>query len=295
MDDIVQSRKARMKLWTTSSEKVCEVQTVDEAGASTSQRYTNRRFSDFIGNALPTIPSHRRASEHPAIVSPCLPGPSGSHKRKKSGFLSTGGKSELGVVLSNLTSSAIEINKCDESTPVKTKTSSTYGATLDPNVGRSTRSNSFDVSLLQNAKQFISDTEDKGAAALSGWFTKRHQPMAKKKSIRSKSTAMAVSKDMLERLQNRETEKNRKVPRSKQNKNSLVDPHVIGSAIEGFLKKSASTISSSNKGAIPKDSRRKPAPTVRSSLNWFGKSDEDDSKDTCDSSLCSTLKDLFVK
>ena len=44
MDDIVQAKacKARLKLWNTSSEKVCEVQTLDEAGASSSMRYTNK-------------------------------------------------------------------------------------------------------------------------------------------------------------------------------------------------------------------------------------------------------------
>lgn len=68
MDDIVQARKVRMKLWNTSSEKVCEVQPLDEAGGV--QRYTHtsaRRYSDFVGTSLAPIPSggKRRASELP--------------------------------------------------------------------------------------------------------------------------------------------------------------------------------------------------------------------------------------
>ncbi|VEN50961.1 unnamed protein product [Callosobruchus maculatus] len=68
MDDIVQARKVRMKMWNTSKEKVCEVQPLDETG--TVQRYTNsvaRRFSDFVGTTLAPIPSmsKRRASDLP--------------------------------------------------------------------------------------------------------------------------------------------------------------------------------------------------------------------------------------
>lgn len=290
MDDIVQTRKARMKLWTTSSEKVCEVQTVDEAGTSTStQRYKNRRYSDFVGL------SPRRGSEQPPTI--VTPSTSGLQKKKKSGLL--GSRSELGAYLNNLTSSAIEIHKCDDqpssSTPSKMKYSTSSGSTLDPNIGRSTRSNSFDVSLLHNAKQLISETEDKSSTALSGWFKKRHQPIAKKRTIRSKSTAMALSKDVLERLQNKAEGKENKKHSSKSKsrwdtKSSMMDAHMIGSAIEGFIRKNTT----SSKGAIPKSSGKKQS-SVKSSLNWFTKNNEDDSKDTCDSSLCSTLKDLFVK
>lgn len=60
MDDIVQARKARMKLWNTSSEKVCEVQTLSDAGGASGNatRYTNtnRRYSDFVGSTLAPIP-----------------------------------------------------------------------------------------------------------------------------------------------------------------------------------------------------------------------------------------------
>ncbi|XP_075156613.1 uncharacterized protein LOC142229989 [Haematobia irritans] len=345
MDDIVQSRKARMKLWTTSSEKVCEVETLNEVGGTTPQRYTNRRYSECVSAQPTPSPSYRRASEHPAIISPCIAQPtsnrSSTRRKKSTGFL--GSRTDIGSIFSNLTSSAIEIHKCEDkptppatasATKSKTTTSSTLQAPshsssnlLDPNAGRSTRSNSFDVSILNNAKQLVSDAQDNSSAALSGWFTNRHEPMARKKSVRSKSTAMALSKDVLEKLQSKDVLRESKpklVPRSKQKswtdhtKGTIVDATVIGSAIEGFLRKNSasgpsggsasgpSTSSSSKtpaKGAVPKDhnaSRRsrtqaQAANAVRSTLNWFGKGDEDDSKDTCDASLCSTLKDLFVK
>ncbi|XP_049310486.1 uncharacterized protein LOC105223632 [Bactrocera dorsalis] len=352
MDDIVQSRKARMKLWNTSSEKVCEVQTLDEVGGGTPQRYTNRRYSECVSGGTSPAPNMRRASEHPAIISPCILQPGSnrsSTKRKKSGgLLSTS-------IFSALTSSAIEINKCEDTIPTvvlpsstsasstgataKTKPTTSGGLTatggaaatsssssnlLDPNAGRSTRSNSFDVSILNNAKQLVSNAQDNSSAALSGWFEKRHQPMARKKSIRSKSTAMALSEDMLKRLQAKDVLRESKpklVPRSKQKswadttKGTIVDATVIGSAIEGFLRKGSVSGPSGSSGSSPKTSNTKSSGllskdsgkrsgrsaqsqatnAVRSTLNWFGKADEDDSKDTCEASLCSTLKDLFVK
>ncbi|XP_037940902.1 uncharacterized serine-rich protein C215.13 [Teleopsis dalmanni] len=342
MDDIVQSRKARMKLWNTSNEKVCEVQTLDERGGSTPQRYTNRRYSECVTAQTSPAPNYRRASEHPALISPCVLQPGGinvaTQRKKSSGFLGTTN------IFSSLTSSAIEIHKYDEATTPSTlsagkirttgaaaaaPTSSSSSNLLDPNAGRSTRSNSFDVSILNNAKQLVTDAQDNSSAALSGWFAKRHQPMARKKSVRSKSTAMALSKDMLERLQTKDVLRDSKPklkPRSKQKswtdttKGTIVDATVIGSAIEGFLRKSSTSSASaavsaaktasglksataSGKGAVPKDygsnrrtrTQNQATNAVRSTLNWFSKGDEDDSKDTCDASLCSTLKDLFVK
>ncbi|KAI8126863.1 hypothetical protein CVS40_3200 [Lucilia cuprina] len=339
MDDIVQSRKARMKLWTTSNEKVCEVETLTEGG-TTPQRYTNRRYSECVSGQATPSPNYRRASELPASVSPCVTQPtsnrSSTKRSKGTGLL--GSRTDITSIFSSLTSSAIEIHKCEDTPPSsaaggpKSKTNLTTNQTaasssnlLDPNAGRSTRSNSFDVSILNNAKQMVSDAQDNSSAAISGWFAQRHEPMARKKSIRSKSTAMALSKEMIEKLQTKDPLRESKPklkPRSKQKswtdhtKGTIVDATVIGSAIEGFLRKNsasgpsgseaASTSrSKSTKGAVPKDygsSRRtrttpqaQAANAVRSTLNWFGKGDEDDSKDTCDASLCSTLKDLFVK
>ncbi|TMW46405.1 hypothetical protein DOY81_008515, partial [Sarcophaga bullata] len=319
MDDIVQSRKARMKLWTTSNEKVCEVETLAEGG-TTPQRYTNRRYSECVSGQATPSPNHRRASEHPAIISPCITQPTSnrsSTKRKKpTGLL--GSRTDIASIFNTLTSSAIEIHKCDDTPPsslmaagkAKTQTAASSSNLLDPNAGRSTRSNSFDVSILNNAKQMVSDAQDNSSAAISGWFAQRHEPMARKKSIRSKSTAMALSKDMLEKLQSKDPLRDAKPklkPRSKQKswtdhtKGTIVDATVIGSAIEGFLRKNSasgpsgseaasSSRTKSGKGALPKDygssSKRQRTPqaqaanAVRSTLNWFGKGDEDDSKDS---------------
>lgn len=302
MDDIVQARKARMKLWNTSSEKVCEVQTVNETGTNSPMRYSNRRFSDFVGNTcsgLPTIASFRRASENPSSLKSPLKKPT----IKTSLFPSTN-------LLSSLASSAIEINKCEEPPPLEKHTEHDPSC-LDAPEGavKSKRSNSFDVSFLYNVKKATS-AEDNNI--LTGWFTKRHQPISKKNNNRSHSTA-AFTRDVLDRFkesnESRETKKHskdvghgpiRKLIRD--GKNAIVDSHVLGSTIEGFFRRDNSSSSSSgtqNKGAVPKDStsnKKKVTSTFKSATgSWFGKGNDDDPNDRCDSSLCSTLKDLFVK
>ncbi|KAH8235931.1 hypothetical protein KR032_010918, partial [Drosophila birchii] len=402
MDDIyLQSRKARLKLWTSSNEKVCEVQTVDEAGTGQpGRRFTNRRYSECPQPGLAN--SFRRASEFPQPgqqqqqQTPSQSQNRASTRRKKSGSGTglLGSRTDIAGIFSSLTSSAMDMHRPEpegrdnnsssasssatapasspflsqtfqaaargratSATPTPTTQAGGGGATscgttgglLDPNAGRSTRSNSFDVSLLNNAKQLVSDAQDNGSAALSGWFAKRHQPMARKKSVRSKSSAVALSKDVLERLQKKDplggdSGKPKLKPRAKQKswadatKANIVDATILGTAIEGFLRKSsnasmagtgasgssgggASTSAAAARGATPKagkdtgsasgspahGARRNRASAagssaqsqagraVRSTLNWFGKADEDDSKDTCDASLCATLKDLFVK
>lgn len=406
MDDIyLQSRKARLKLWTSSNEKVCEVQTVDEAGAGApGRRYTNRRFSECPqpGAVAGGVSAFRRASEHPQGHPPSVspqPPPStrASTRRKKSGsgMGLLGSRTDIAGIFSSLTGSgagygsgsAIDAHRPDPdggsssssaatgnsaSSPFLSNTfqqaargrttsatptpsgGQTSNLLLDPNAGRSTRSNSFDVSILNNAKQLVSDAQDNSSAAISGWFGGKRQttPVARKKSVRSKSTAVALSKEMIERLQKKDplggdSGKPKLKPRSKQKKSwadttkaNIVDATMLGTAIEGFLRKSsnagmpgggsssssgggASTstgirsggASGIGKGAIPKDSggsgsssgarrtRQSAASSaqsqagraMRSTLSWFSKGDEDDSKDTCDASLCSALKDLFVK
>lgn len=365
MDDIVQARKARMKLWNTSSEKVCEVQTVNETGASSPRRYTNRRYSDFVGSTLAPIPSNRRASENfvsPAVAATvaCVAASNEAAANNATGSTSGGGgggsiaanflkksgivvtKNDLMSLMSSLTSSANEIHRIDDedepvpeplqafvskpgasaaTTPAAASTSSSGGNQLMPEPGmqRSNRSNSFDVSILHNAKQMIAGgasgsgaaatAAEKNAAALSGWFEKRHQPMSRKKSIRPTcATTVSFSKDVLDRFKDKEERTTKEKKKSKlrwDNKSSFVDPHVIGNAIEGFLRKSSSKVRGSKESRGRKESASSASggsgasgggggSASRASF-WFGKGDEDDSKDTCDSSLCATLKDLFVK
>lgn len=326
MDDIVQARKARMKLWNTSNEKVCEVQTLDEAGTSSSaQRYTNRRFSDFIQTTLAPIPSMRRASENPSLlISPSVsqaPSPS-----KKAGIICT--NTDLISLLSSLASSATEINRISEvPTPVvptppasqqPQKTSSKF---LLPerktSLKKSNRSNSFDVSILKGVKPVSEDTK----ASNNGWFAKRHQPASKRTNTVKTSAHATVTfaKETFDKLtdskdsststpsssssSSKEKPKKRKEHKSPLNRlkwdgrSAIVDARIIGSAIEGFLRGGSSSSSSSSKSS--KDSSRSKKSTSKpSSSGWFSSKpeEEDSSGDTCDtSSLCATLKDLFVK
>lgn len=355
MDDIVQARKARMKLWNTSSEKVCEVTLDEHAAKGPTTRYSNRRYSDFVGAPLPTLQSHRRASEMPSLVSPSVPGPSAMAslgRKLKAGIVCT--NTDLLGLLSTLTSSATEINQYEEiptpttklitaeslaeshrsPAPPRTPSGGVIPKVVEPQESpeprrprrrssgtRTSRSNSFDGSVLNNARQLWTAADEK-TAVLSGWFTKRHQPMAKKKASPAscgKAAALAFSKDVLDRFKDKDRKESpgrkaclRTETRGESGKDSkwdskspVVDANVIGTAIEGFLRRSST--SSSSKGSAPKETSRlkRTDKGGGSSANggagsssrsvWFGKSDEDDSKDSCDSSLCSTLKDLFVK
>nr|CAH7723600.1 unnamed protein product [Callosobruchus chinensis] len=147
MDDIVQARKVRMKMWNTSKEKVCEVQPLDETG--TVQRYTNsvaRRFSDFVGTTLAPIPSVKKPS---------------------SGIVCT--NTDLISILHSLSTSATEINQCEKEQEDKDKPSTSRRRGQLKN----SRSNSFDISILQEK---LSSMETISIPTPSNWFTKRHQP-----------------------------------------------------------------------------------------------------------------------
>lgn len=240
MDDIVAARKVRLKCFSTSTEKVCEVQPLDEAGSS-SQRYTQptspyRRFSEFVGTPLPTIPSEkRRASAQPGIV--CT-------------------NTDLISILSNLTSSANEINE-----PKPQKTSPTKNLDQKRNRLRKNRSNSFDVSILIDQE----DVKDSSANNPRQWFVKRHQPMANKTKDQNRSRVLWDGRS-----------------------GSVIDAEQIGSAIEMFLRKSESNLAESV-GATPKTKSGK-------NSGWYSAKDgEEEPLDTCDTSLCTTLKDLFIK
>jgi hypothetical protein len=334
MDDIVTSRKARMKLWNTSTEKVCEVQTVDEAGSSTPQRYTNaRRFSDFVQSTLAPIPQHRRASENPSMLSPNVsraPSPSPS---KKAGIICS--NTDLISLLSSLASSATEINRINEvPTPIQTQppktTTSSSSATSNNNflrperktsLKKSNRSNSFDVSILQGVKQQFTGEDKSSAASGSGWFTKRHIPASKRQNTVKSSAQATVSfaRETFDKLtdsssSSKETptkeKANAKVTGGKKKehksplnrlkwdgRSAIVDARIIGSAIEGFLRTGSLSSSSSSKSSSKDASRTAKKSTAQTKTGWFSKTeDEDSSGDTCDtSSLCATLKDLFVK
>ncbi|CAH2014001.1 unnamed protein product [Acanthoscelides obtectus] len=145
MDDIVQTRKVRMKMWDTSKEKVCELQPLDETG--TVQSYINNvanRFLDFVCTTLAPIPRTKKALS--GIV--CISTDRISH---------------------SLSTSATEINPCEKEQKHKDKPSiSRRRGHLKDN-----RSNSFDISILQEK---LSSIKAISIPTPSNWFTKRHQP-----------------------------------------------------------------------------------------------------------------------
>ncbi|CAG9864123.1 unnamed protein product [Phyllotreta striolata] len=275
MDDIVQARKVRMKMWNTSNEKVCEVQPLDDAGGNV-QRYTNsaRRFSDFIGTTLTPIPSFdkRRASQQP---SPSPLAERGLIESKQvTGIVCS--NTDLISILSSRSTSATEIDRIEQEKK-ETMTEKGRPPARRRDQLKSSRSNSFDISVLNE----VADTKESKSSTLSNWFVKRHQPI-------TKTDEKADEKIVIEKEPNKVMWDERS--------GSLVDPHALGSAIEVFLRKTSPS------GESPGTSNSNVSPTktakttnVNKTKSWFNKGDEDSSTETCDSSICSTLKDLFVK
>ncbi|XP_058836716.1 uncharacterized protein LOC131693046 isoform X3 [Topomyia yanbarensis] len=215
-------------------------------------------------------------------------------------------------------SSATEINRCgdkDYPTP-QTPQSSSFKSIFKPPPDqqatesnlKKNRSNSFDVSLYHNIKQLAtgsssSPVDTEKSSVEPGWFTKRHQPMARRKSMKSPGATVSFAKEAIDKLRDKSDAKsgdvNSKTKQSKSplsklkwdGRSAIVDARMIGHAIESFITGSSSSkkSSSSSKDSSTKSTKKQP------SSNWFGKADDDDANDTCDSSLCSTLKDLFVK
>ncbi|CAG9769260.1 unnamed protein product [Ceutorhynchus assimilis] len=288
MDDIVQARKVRMKLWNTSSEKLCEVEPMDEAAGS-AQRYTNsgRRFSDFIGTTLPPIPSStkRRASELPPVP---------STSKVKSGIVCT--NIDLISILSSLSTSATEINQWEKEVPTPTLLPQQKARTKEkPHPLKTSRSNSFDVSVLRGLGISLTSkkTQQEGA---SNWFTKRHQP---------KTGFISEKKQFLENLSKKVVRKEPGKAVWTQKTGPLIDAHALGSAIEGFLKQASpdstsvkevpSSSTSSKSGKLADRVMGAANKVFGAKSNWFSKAEEDPSTEACESSLCATLKDLFVK
>ncbi|KAG5887169.1 hypothetical protein JTB14_028972, partial [Gonioctena quinquepunctata] len=275
MDDIVQARKVRMKMWNTSSEKVCEVQPLDETGSV--QRYTNagRRFSDFVGTTLAPIPSmsKRRASELPPTQSTST----GASKKQSTGIVCS--NTDLISILTSLSTSATEINHCEKDYPIEKGAKSS----VQQNRGqlKSLRSNSFDISILQ---------ENDNPHESSNWFTKRHQPIDKTEEKKEEKSSHSIS--LKEKDIKKVVEKEPGKVVWDERSGSIVDPHALGSAIEVFLRKSSPEGTSSQSSNVTPTKSEKS--TAGRSKTWFSKGDEE-STETCDSSICSTLKDLFVK
>lgn len=79
---------------------------------------------------------------------------------------------------------------------------------------------------------------------------------------------------------------------------SIIDPKVIGSAIEVYLNQKGSEAGTPT---LVREEPTPPTPSKTTKTSWFGSSsknkqpDEEGASASCDTSICSTLKDLFVK
>uniref|UniRef100_A0A6P7GY08 Uncharacterized protein LOC114343670 n=1 Tax=Diabrotica virgifera virgifera TaxID=50390 RepID=A0A6P7GY08_DIAVI len=279
MDDIVQARKVRMKMWGTSNEQVCEVQPLDDSGNANVQRYTNsgRRFSDFVGTTLTPIPSmnKRRASELPSTP---VAESSGMQSKAAPGIVCS--NTDLISILSSLSTSATEINQCVQEKEKPVDVAKTAAQQKRSQL-KSSRSNSFDISILNENV----DPHDSKSTP-SNWFVKRHQPIEKTEtkagSLKEKKEKKVIEKEPNKLLWDERS-------------GSLVDPQALGSAIEVFLRKaSPSDPPSGSLNISPTKSGGKSGST-KAAKNWFSKGEESSSTEACDSSICSTLKDLFVK
>ncbi|CAD6229940.1 GSCOCG00006652001-RA-CDS [Cotesia congregata] len=285
----------RLKMWKTPSrERVCEVQPLE--GNSSSQRYTQqqRRFSDFsaISSSTSTCSlsgtnqastSRRRASEFPrSLMSSTSPGIVCSN-------------TDLISILSSLTSSATEINRCGEERETSKSLEQKRRRLKDH------RSNSFDVSILHGTVNKQSSVEKASTEPPpSSWFANRHQPMWKKqKSVdvpsSSSSSSSALKLGVIKTV--KETLAKSSPPKETRHKvvwddtsGTRVDAQVLGSAIEEFLTSQTSQSSSSGKPAV---SPGKPKPGKVAS--WFSGGNKEPEAEACEPSICSSLKDLFVK
>lgn len=266
MDDIVQARKVRMKLWNTSNERVCEVQPLDEAGGV--QRYTNsgRRYSDFVGTTLAPIPSSSKITKET------------TKPKFSTGIVCT--NTDLISILSSLTSSATEINKTENAIE-SSKSANNLNQKRSKLKGH--RSNSFDISILHGVENKTEKTTP--SPGPSSWFTNRHQPMS------SKTTNIDLLKTKTT------TDRNKVVWDEKSG--SLVDAEALGNAIEVFLRRGGegeTAAEAVKTGAVPKTGTSLGRyDSSKGKTGWFANKNEDETNEACDSSLCSTLKDLFVK
>ncbi|XP_031849958.1 uncharacterized protein LOC116435020 [Nomia melanderi] len=292
MDNIaeIKPRKVRLVMYKTSTEQVCEVQPLE--GNSSSQRYTQYQK---------TSPLQRRSSDIPRAMSSSVSGTTGI----------VCSNTDLISILSSLASSATEINRCGEDVSGSQEESKGWsGKTTEQKRNRlkSFRSNSFDVLILQEAKEKLAESSKVAASTLmapSNWFTKRHQPMSKKQkpessfatSLNFKLDKPKVVKAVKETLGKTAAigDLRHKVVWD-DTSGTKVDAQVLGSAIEKILtaqKGSDSEASGSTGKPSVSPNKQKASSKVTS---WFsGNAKEQEQNESCEQSICSSLKDLFVK
>lgn len=195
--------QVRLKMYKTSSrERVCEIQPLEGNDSSTTQKYIQhqkRRFSEFSASvAASTSALRRRASEMTRPICE-LDVPSSA---TAAGI--TCSNTDLISILSSLTSSASEINTCGTSDTKDEQRSSCSAKTVEQRRNRlkSSRSNSFDVSILLSTKSKTSSSSSSkntvgSLIAPSNWFTKRHQPISKKNRYLDEESASTFKLDKL--------------------------------------------------------------------------------------------------
>ncbi|KYQ57251.1 hypothetical protein ALC60_03773 [Trachymyrmex zeteki] len=290
---------------TPSRERVCEIQPLEGNSSSTTQKYIQhqkRRFSEFSASvAASTSALRRRASEMTRPLSDIeLPGMS---KGAAAGI--TCSNTDLISILSSLTSSATEINTCgtSEASSAKDEKSSWSTKTAEQRRSRlkSSRSNSFDVSILHSTQSKTPTSSGKSTIGAfitpSTWFAKRHQPISKKNRYDEENASTLK----LDKSRVIKTIKDTLVKNAKHkvlwddSSGTKVDAQVLGNAIEKILtsghKGNDAEASGSSSGKLslsPNKSR------VSKVAGWFTSGNKEQEQSDCDS-ICSTLKDLFVK
>lgn len=306
-------------MWKTPSrERVCEVQPLE--GNSSAQRYVQqqqRRFSDFAPTLSASTSSssmRRRASELPR------PSPSAA---PAAGIVCS--NTDLISILSSLTSSATEINRCGEEScpPVASRDDQKATKTLDQKRKRlkDFRSNSFDVSILhgtgnKTSLQSGSAGGPKSAASskapAANWFANRHQPMWMKQKSQDvnlpnlsfkfeKSKVMKAVKESLTRTTSppRELGPGARHFVWDDTMGTKVDAQLLGSAIEERLTSQRGADPDAGGPSIGKTAlspgKQKPGSSAKVA-NWFAAGNkEEDQAEACEPSICPSLKDLFVK
>lgn len=291
---------------TPSRERVCEIQPLEGNSSSTTQKYIQyqkRRFSEFSASvAASTSALRRRASEmtrpHFDLEMPGMSATAGI----------TCSNTDLISILSSLTSSATEINTCgtsDASSAKDDPKSSWSAKTAEQRRSRlkSSRSNSFDVSILHSTK---SKTPTGGGKSTIGafvtpstWFAKRHQPISKKSRYdEENATTFKLDKSRVVKTVKETLAKNVNAKHKviwDDSSGTKVDAQVLGNAIEKILTSAhrgsdaeASGSSSGKPSVSPNKSRASKV------AGWFTSGNKEQEQPDCDS-ICSTLKDLFVK
>ncbi|CAK9821566.1 hypothetical protein ANTRET_LOCUS274 [Anthophora retusa] len=284
MDDIaeIKPRKVCLKMYKTPTEQVCEIQPLEVS---------------------PTSSIRRRASEVPRAVSSSVSGAAGI----------VCSNTDLISILSSLASSATEINRCgDETLSSREENKSSWsGKTVEQKRSRlkSFRSNSFDVSILHGAKSKLAGGLSSKAAASSimapsNWFAKRHQPMSKKQKPEDlitaslnfkfdKSKVVKAVKETLGRTSSTSEVRHKVV--WDDTSGTKVDAQVLGTAIEKILTAQRGSDAEPS-GSTGKASVSPNKPRSSKVASWFSGSNKDEEQnESCEPSICSSLKDLFVK